>query len=130
MSKNKRTGINQNIPTYKELIEQGYCPRYYDNEKPELSAAYEELRESNPEGYKKLMDFDYHQGRRDYAYKSNKDVEFPELGGYEDHRPLCEWFDSSEHGQYLLAVANLLADGWSQEEIAEQYGCNQMRISR
>ena len=71
MTTTTRPGLNQNIPDYMTLVETGDCPRYFKGQ-DKLSKAYEELRDTNPEGFKELMDFDYQQGRRDYVYRTGK----------------------------------------------------------
>ena len=127
---NKRPGQNQNVPTYPELIRRGYCDRYFDPDHPELAKAYEELRTTNPEGYRELMDLDYEQGRRDYIYSDNKGGDMPELEACESYEPLDHLFPNTPDGRYLLAVANLLAKGYSQAEVAELLGVSQMTVSR
>lgn len=127
---NKRPGQNQNVPTYPELIRQGYCDRYYDTDQPELMEAYKQLKETNPDGYKELMDMDYRQGRRDYIYEDNKSYQPPELESYTPHEPLDHLFPSTDKGRYLLAVANLLSKGYNQVEIAELHGVSKSSVGR
>lgn len=130
MPKINRPGMNQNVPTYNELIRLGYCDRYYDSGKPELAKAYEELRTTNPAGYKELMDLDYKQGRRDYVHEDNKDSNLPELEAGYEYEPLSHLFPNTPSGKYLLSIATMLSKGYCQEEISELLGCSQSTVSR
>ena len=103
-------------PRTKVLIKEGYCEDH--NQTPELAKAYRQLKEGDLGAYLVLADLDRDQARADWVYEQRTG---PGLDGkaYTPNTPIGDHFPNTPAGRELATIANLLADGYNQADIAE-----------
>ena len=103
-------------PRTRVLIEEGYCEDY--NSSPELTAAYKQFKKDDLGGYLVLADFDRDQGRANWVY-DKRTGESLDGKTHTPNTPISDHFPNTAAGRELSTIANLLADGYEQQEIAE-----------
>ena len=118
----------QRPPRHSNLIEHGFAPDYYHSS-PSLAAAYRQWEQVEPDKMAKLRRLDHLEGRRNWVY-AKRNAHLYDERTYSMPPTLFEYFPNTVKGRHLANVADLIAQGHKQSEIAKLLSCSHDSVYR